>query len=474
MPGAENSLFEIGVHTMDVTPRVGDLSGWMAGYGWGPRGTGGTWATARALRAQCVVIWDNGFPNALLRVDVAGIPRSVHDEVRRRVVEEEQLVGHTADFLMAASHTHSGPCIGADDHLNAYVTYHLQPGDVAAVDHFTAHFVDELVETVRLAIDTPPVPVTLHYAEGDADIAFNRTGLGQTLPRVPVVAARSTADGSLAAVLFGHACHPVSRGNDAVYDSDHCGYAAELVESQLGGVPALYFQGAAGDLNPITNPAVGSGDGLVGWNGTVLGIAVLETLDSGSFTEITGPLRNSLEWIDLPVEVDPGDVAVRAELRSGYEARIAAFADDNTANGAARRHAELMVGQIDNGTLELSVPMPIQCWRLGGLTILGLGHEVCSSYDIRLHARFSGSLWVMAYVNETSIYLPPDELLWPISYEGGGGDGTHLALIGGCLIPYTWPCPLRASPNDGTTPPDGAPGSAPRTVMDACLRILGS
>jgi hypothetical protein len=289
-----------------------------------------------------------------------------------------------------------------------------------------------------------------------------------------VVAARSTADGSLAAVLFGHACHPVSRGNDAVYDSDHCGYAAELVESQLGGVPALYFQGAAGDLNPITNPAVGSGDGLVGWNGTVLGIAVLETLDSGSFTEITGPLRNSLEWIDLPVEVDPGDVAVRAELRSGYEARIAAFADDNTANGAARRHAELMVGQIDNGTLELSVPMPIQCWRLGGLTILGLGHEVCSSYDIRLHARFSGSLWVMAYVNETSIYLPPDELLWPISYEGGGGDGTHLALIGGCLIPYTWPCPLRASPNDGTTPPDGAPGSAPRTVMDACLRILGS
>lgn len=470
--GGGGSSLAIGVHTLDVTPRPGDASGWMAGYGWGPRGTGGTWARARSLRAQCAVIWDDGFPNALLRVDVAVIPRSVHDEVRRRVVVEDQLIGNTADFMMAASHTHSGPCIGADDHLNAHVTYNLQPGDIAEVDIYTTHFVDQLVNTVRLAVETPPVPVTLHYAEGQANISVNRAGLGQTLPRVPVVIARSTADGSVVAVLFGHACHPVSRGGDPIYDSDHCGFAAELVELHLGGVPVLYFQGAAGDLNPIFNPNVGPSDNLVVWNGTVLANAVLTTIQSGSFTQITGPLRNTLEWIDLPLEVDMTDPAMLAELRSGYQARIDAFADDNTATGAARRHAELIVGQIDDGSLELSLPMPIQCWRLGGLTILGLGHEVCSGYDIGLHARFDGPLWVMAYVNDVSIYVPADDLLWIPSYEGGGEDGTHLAGIGGSLIPYTSPCPLSASPNDGTAPPDGAPGSAPRTVMDACLRIL--
>jgi neutral ceramidase len=463
-------MLELGVHTNDITPRAGDASRWMAGYGWGPRRSDGTWAAARPLRAQCAVIWDDGFPNVLLRIDVATIARSVHDEVRRRVVEEERLVGYTADFLMAASHTHSGPCVGASDHLNARVSYDLQPGDIAEVDAYTSHYVDQLVDTVREAIEKPRVPVTLHYAEGETHFSVNRTGLGQTLPRVHVLAARSSEDGELVAVLFGHACHPVSRGSDTVYDSDHCGFAAERIEAQLGGVPALYFQGAAGDLNPAGLPDPNA----VVWNGAILAGAVLQTLETDAFTAVTGPLRNTLEWIEVPLAVDTTDVDARAELRAGYVERLDTLIEDDSGNSAARRHAELMIRQIDDGTLEAAVPMPVQCWRLGGLTILGLGHEVCSGYDIGLHQRVDAPLWVMAYVNEVALYIAADDLLWIPSYEGGGGSDSHLAAVGQSLIPYTWPCPLRASPNDGTAPPDGTPGSAPRTVMDACTRILTS
>jgi neutral ceramidase len=461
-------MLELGVHTKDITPGAGDVSHWMAGYGWGPRRSDDDWTAARPLRAQCAVIWDDGYPNALLRIDVATIARSVHDEVRRRVVEQEQLVAYTADFMMAASHTHSGPCVGASDHLHARVSYNLQPADIAEVDAYTEHYVDQLVDTVREAIQQPRVPVTLHYAEGATNFSVNRAGLGQTLPRVHVLAARSTEDGELAAVLFGHACHSVSRGNDSSYDSDHCGFAAEMIEAELGGVPAVYFQGAAGDLNPAGIPHPGA----VTWNGTMLGNAVLETLETGAFVEVTGPLRNTLEWIDVPLTVDTTDDDARAELRAGYQERLDTLIDDGLGNGAALRHAELIIRQIDDGTLEAAVPMPIQCWRLDGLTILGLGHEVCSGYDIGLHQRVAGPLWVMAYVNEVALYIAADDLLWIPSYEGGGEPGSQLAAVGQSLIPYTWPCPLRASPNDGTAPPDGMPGSAPRTVMDACTRIL--
>jgi hypothetical protein len=75
-------------------------------------------------------------------------------------------------------------------------------------------------------------------------------------------------------------------------------------------------------------------------------------------------------------------------------------------------------------------------------------------------------------VNEVALYISADDLLWIPSYEGGGAPGSQRAAVEQSLIPYTWPCPLRASPNDGTAPPEGRPGSAPRTVMDACTRIL--
>lgn len=466
-PASEAGSLAISLSELDITPREGDASGWMSGYGWGPRGTGGTWATARRLRAQCAVIWDDGSPNILLRTDLANISRGVHQQVRSRV-SDEGLVGDTPDFLMTASHTHSGPFVGYG-HLDEKTLMNLQPGDVDAVTTWTDALIDRLVETVRQAVNTPPIPVTLHYGEGSIDISRNRAGLAYTLPTVAVLVAKSTVDGAVVGVLFGHACHPVCRGREAIYDSDYCGYAAELVEDALG-APALFFQGAAGDLNPIGDD--NQGPDLVETHGSTLGNAVIDVVRSFSLNPIIGPLRNSFTEIQIPLGVDLSDPARRAQLKAAYENRVATLPDDDSAEGAARRHAQIMVDTIDDPSM-WSVPMPIQCWRFGGLTVLALAHEVTSGYTVGLENNFSQTpLWVMAYANETEIYVPADEGLWRGGYEPGWSGDPNIAGVGGSLIPYTWPCPLKSSPQDPPPPFNGVPGSAPRTVWDACMDLL--
>ena len=403
---ASGQPLAMAVASIDVTPHVPPApSLWMGGYGWGKR-SNATQSVARPLRAQCAVIYDNGVPNILLRVDVVSIPREVHQAIRKRVLDEG-LVQESAAFLLASSHTHSGPLLGTRP--DPYVLMELGPADVRAVSAYADMYVDQLVELVRRTRRAAPVGVTLGYAEGQSPLAVNRCGLPYTLPEVPVVLARSTTSGKPVAVLFGHACHNVCRGKDEVYDSDHCGYASQLIEKQLG-VPALFFQGAAGDQNPDT---IG-GEGAVTSVGARLATSVLDVVRDNRFTPVSGPFANALTEIQLPFSVDTRDPHVRETLRQKYQWRI-----DNITNVpedgpdfAARRHAEVMLRQIHDGTLPASIPMPLQRWRLGGLTILALAHEVLSGYAVGLRRQHPGPLWVMAYANEVGCYVPADETLW--------------------------------------------------------------
>jgi hypothetical protein len=133
-----------------------------------------------------------------------------------------------------------------------------------------------------------------------------------------------------------------------------------------------------------------------------------------------------------------------------------------------------MVNTLEDQSM-WSVPMPMQCWHLGGLTILALAHEVTSGYTVGLKNNFPGlPLWVMAYANDTEIYVPADEGLWAGGYEPGWSGDPNIAGVGGSLIPYTWPCPLKASPQTPPPPLTGAPGSAPRTVWDAGVALITS
>lgn len=451
--------FSMAVKTLDYTPTWPTYpSLWMGGYCGAARGNQG--AVDRRLRAQCVVIDDGNGPKVMLRVDVVSIPRYVHQAIRSAVVP---LVGdHDGNFLIIVSHTHSGPMIGTTS-PSPYVMMNLTPADIGAIEGTTTVFIDQMITLVEQTLAMSRTPVTLWYKEGNTTIGYNRAEEPNVLTTISALIARRTSNNSLFTVLFGYACHAVSRGNDRVFCSDYPGAATDVISNALG-VQALFFQGAAGDQEPNDPHSPSQVTNL----GTTLGNAVVQMVNSGGWNAVTGPVSTFYDEIDLPLTVDFGDPAAVIRARNSYNDRIDTFPPDDF----AFRHAEVMIEKIHGEGLPKVFPMPIQRWNLGGLNILAMSHEVLSQYAVTLQNQTPGWLWIMAYANECEGYVAANGVLQAgeskhFGYEAGWTDDDQMSGPGSWTTFYAWPAPLKFTPSGAA-----AAGTTERLVLDACTAML--
>ncbi|MFJ8963634.1 hypothetical protein ACIRG5_30020 [Lentzea sp. NPDC102401] len=447
------------VKTLDYTPAYPPYpSLWMAGYGGAPRGNQGL--VDRRLRAQCIVIDDGAGPKVMLRIDVVSIPRYVHQAIRSGVTP--LVDDHDGNFLIICSHTHSGPFIGTT-RPNPYVMMSLTPADVSAIEDTTDVFIAQMIELVEQTLAMARTQVTLWYKEGNASIGYNRTGEPNVLSTINALIARRTSDNGLHTVLFGYACHAVARGNDRYFCSDFPGAATDVISNALG-VQALFFQGAAGDQEPNDPHSPGQVTNL----GTILGNAVVAMVNSGGWTAVTGPISTYYEELSLPLTVDLGDPAAVIRARNSYSDRL----DNLPPSDFAYRHAEVMLEEIAGVGLPRVFPMPIQRWKMGGLNIFAMSHEVLSEYAVKLRNQTPGNLWVMAYANETEGYVAANGILqdggavrW--GYEAGWIDNPEISGEATWTTFYPWPAPLKFSPSG-----PAAPGTTERVVLDASTAML--
>ncbi|MEU5977640.1 hypothetical protein [Streptomyces sp. NPDC047315] len=223
----------------------------------------------------------------------------------------------------------------------------------------------------------------------------------------PVLVARNAVTGAPFAVLAGHSCHPVRDGGDGLrsreryrVSADYCGHAAERVQQALG-APTLFFQGTAGGLNPEVDP---------GMAGTRLAHAITAIVRNRAHLPVTGGISCQLARVALPLALDNSDPGLQA-LRDICQRRCTDWMDKPDGEGAAARHAERMLPLIHPERLPMFVPMWLQRWPLGGLTILTMNHEVVSRYHLAMKQRFPGALRVMAHSNGTDCYVPSDHML---------------------------------------------------------------
>jgi neutral ceramidase len=108
--------------------------------------------------------------------------------------------------------------------------------------------------------------------------------------------------------------------------------------------------------------------------------------------------------------------------------------------GFGRRHAEMMVDEVDSHSFDSSIPLPVQVWTIAGapkLQIVFCGGEVVSGYAVVLRSRHGGSgrLWFNGYSNEIPAYIPSDELLDHPCYAGGI-DMDAPGIAGGSMTVY--------------------------------------
>jgi hypothetical protein len=396
---AEQGL-EVGVASVEITPDPGIHLG---GY-WG-RKSGATGVhdplVARAL------VWRLGDrAAALVALDLVGLDAATVAVLRRRLEAETGIPA--AAIMICCTHTHSGPLTvpfrGMGEVDEGYLL-RLQEQVCGAVTQALA-----ALRPARLAHQRVPARVGINRRQRTASgMALGQNPEGAVADYAHLV--RIEAADGLLATLFSHACHPVVLGNaNHQISADFAGAAVRYVEAATGR-PALFVNGACGDLNPIRR-----GDSFreVEEVGAELGRAVVAGLAEARPLKVTD-LRYSTRRLELPlVDAAPEGAAEVEKLVLLLRSEIALIADeggDAWAQSVPRARlawAEAMLDLVRRGEGKgRTQPFEVQGIAAGELALLGLEGEIFVDYQLDLESRSPIPATVLCgYANGCVGYVP--------------------------------------------------------------------
>ena len=361
---------------------------------------------------------------ALVAVDIGwfqNLPdeRALRADVMRRTGLPESAL------LINMSHTHAS--VNANSLLTDVPGAELIKPYLA---HLTAQIGDAILEArSRMA------PAWIAYDYGRCtlgrnrdyfDVAQQRYACGfnpdQTADDTLLVGRVTADDGSVLATLFNYACHPTTLAwQNTLLSPDFISAAREVLERAFG-APALFLQGALGEMAPRDN-YVGEA-GTADRNGRQLGHAAAAAIEglapAGSRFVYTGIMPSGADlgtWAWQPsgasdiaeaqklsahmsqVVLARKTLAPVAELR----ARLAAATDRREQELIRRRlFIQLTLGESDTHS------MPLWTWRLGQAAMVAIPNEPYTLFQISLRQRFAGvPLFVLGVTNGTLGYLAP-------------------------------------------------------------------
>ncbi len=191
------------------------------------------------IRVRTLLLESAGTRVLWLATDLVGIERSLLAEARRRLARAGL---HYSALIVSASHTHSGP--------GAYARSSIF--SLLAVDRESPRVRDSLLgaiqESARLAEGRKRAAAA---GTGKTEVpGIARSRVGMPLDQELGVLKVTGADGRPLAVVWNYAVHGTALPpRNLLLSADLMGEAGARIEQALG-VPALFVNGAAGDVSP--------------------------------------------------------------------------------------------------------------------------------------------------------------------------------------------------------------------------------
>lgn len=403
--------WKAGVAKIIITPKE---SVWQAGYASRTHASEGKlhdlWAKALALEDE------NGKKCVLVTTDMLGFPKAMSDRIRKQLNQQFGLT--KAQIILNSSHTHSGPVL--EDALHDI--YPLDANEEAKIARYSRQLEAQIIALVGQAIKDLE-PVELFVQNGVTRFQVNRRNNKEGTLReqtelkgpndyaVPVIKA-VTANGKLKAIAFGYACHPTVLD---IYQlsGDYPGFAQIELEKAHPGVTALFFQGAAGDQNPLPRRTIS----LARQYGRELAAAVDRVLEE-PMRALPAQLQTAYSEISLPLSAPPTE----AEL----------IKTQSETTPYLQRWATRILAEMKQGKPFLSAySYPLQIWKLGDQPLFSFGGELVIEYAIECKKRFGPDIFVMGYSNDVMGYIPSATIL-----KEGGYEGASSQMVYG--LPSVW------------------------------------
>lgn len=365
---------------------------------------------------------------AFVSVDVLSLSAATVADVRDRIAA---IMPDPPLVLLACSHTHYGPAADPDAMLSVAVPNERSGAYIEALRDAVASAVQESVATAtpaRLSMGSSEAAIGVNRRERaeDGSIILGVNPDGPVDRRVDVLRVDGE-DGRPLAVLFNHACHGVSLGPDCrQWSADFVGPARDRVEARVG-APALFMQGAAGDINP-------QHFGL-DWAhpvelGELLARGVLAGYERATPLDPASAMRSRSVLVRLPRLRPATVVDARADI-------VARRRDIEVYDGAAddpelmwRRvrleQAEEALAMVE-GTAPDDVEIEIDAVALDDRTaIITAPAEVFTEIASEIRARSPfPRLFYSGYTNGNIYYLPTRA-----AYQEGGYEVSYACLVG--------------------------------------------
>ena len=385
------ATLKAGLARVDITPK-GPI--WMSGYAARTHASEGVlnrlWAKALAIESS------PGGRIVIVSTDLVGIPRDLSDEVAAKLKKRYGL--NRSQFLINASHTHTGPIVWPNLRNLAVIP----PGEQEKLIEYRNVLASALVSVAGSALRDLS-PAAIEFGEGAAGFAINRRAAinpnGPVDHRVPVLKIVDPA-GKIRGILFGYACHNTTlTGEFYQLSGDYAGFAADALEQRHPGATALFLILCGADQNP--NPR--STLDLARQHGSTLAGEVEKVIGS-PMTVVSGPVRTAFRLAELRF-APRSRQDFEAELKSKVPAQV--------------RRGEMMIKALDTGKKVGRLDYPLQAVRFGNtLTLLALGGEVTVDYGLRTRREYAGEPLITAgYSNDVMCYIPSARVLREGGYE---------------------------------------------------------
>lgn len=193
-----------------------------------------------SLYASALIIDNGEMQIGFCAVDLIFISREITERVRKRVETITGIPGQ--NFMISASHTHSGPVIFNDIFYDPVVP--------KADPEYISHLVDRLVRVYEEAFQNKKeCKIGIIAADGSNVGGNRRNKRDATDPVVPVIVVKEVETDRIFALSTIYCMHPTVLHEDSnLYSADFPGYTREYIKKELGDdVILLYHTGPSGN-----------------------------------------------------------------------------------------------------------------------------------------------------------------------------------------------------------------------------------
>lgn len=394
-------VFNAGVGSSSITPKTGAA---LVGYFNRP---GGAQGVHDNLLARALVLDDGTRAVAICSVELLWLWASIVADIREDVARRCALAPE--NILICCTHTHAGAA----------------PHNAADWDTPLA---GRIADAIVAAYDSRR-PARIGFGFGQLfGYNINRRWLNRPADPSVGVMRVDTHDGAPLAVVSNYACHAVVMGYDNyLISGDWPGYSSRLLEAELG-CAALFTQGGAGDVNPLTETvrqrlAAGHTVGTIGeltsyygqyrqgdpaaWN--------IEDRAGGTFLECE-TLARAVNAEVLRVWRAIPTTASAALWTERITINAAAGPDEAPPEGLPPDYHGYLP-EIEPG----SIPLEIMLLGVGQAVLTTQPGEVFSetAVELRKAAQQMGFAfpWLVSYANGSYAYLPPANAFDEGGYE---------------------------------------------------------